>query len=139
MALAYDPSTTIGKLRMMIGDTRVPFTFEDAEIEVALEQALNELAGAAALLCEQWAAQLSADYTSTGQGGITASGDRAANLLRMADRYFERSETVVKTRKDEPYFAIARQDWTDDLKGHASNRRLEAEDVEAGEDVSTGY
>ncbi len=139
MALAYDPSTTIGKLRMMIGDTRVPFTFEDAEIEVALEQALNELAGAAALLCEQWAAQLSADYTSTSAGGASMSGDRAANLLRMAERYFERSETVVKSRKDEPYFAIARQDWTDDLEGHNSNRRLEAEDVEAGEDVSQGY
>jgi hypothetical protein len=88
----YDPTTDIGKIRLLIGDTDiVPTTdahFTDEEIQAMLTT-YGSILMAASMLLEAWAASLTSEATSESIGDYSYSKKTAANKIELARKYRE--------------------------------------------------
>ena len=93
--------TTIEKIRLLIGDTTVPYHFADAQI-----QAFYDMAGsvmlAAALALESWATTYLSSADSEHIGDYSYSKKVADNMLKLAQRYRENESTTPAIAWAEP-------------------------------------
>lgn len=83
----YDPSTDVGRVRLMIADTDLESAvFDDEELEALIALA-GDLHGAAAMALEAILADRARMARRVKVGGYEAEQQAAADLRALADRY----------------------------------------------------
>ena len=83
--MTYDITTTVGKIRLKIGDKTAPYVFTDAEITEFYTQAGSiNLAAADAL--EAWASTYGANADSEHIGDYSYTQRIIDNMLKLAER-----------------------------------------------------
>ncbi len=101
MSFTYEPGTTRGKVRLLIGDTDgESYLFEDAEVDALL--ALNpNVYAAAALGCRAVAGDKAKQAVVVGLAGVDVDRrEIAAHYMELARGYEERARTVPVERVD---------------------------------------
>ena len=98
MSFTFDTSTTIGKLRAMIGDTdSSSYDFSDEELNVFLAQCGNDLTATAAMACRAGAAKYAKKAVSKTAGNYSENKAQIYKAyLEMAER-FESLSTSAPT------------------------------------------
>ncbi len=85
--------TDIEKIRLLIGDSVVPYHFTDAEITAFLALASNDIFLAAAYALKSWAAAIASTIDSEKIGDYSYSNKAVANKLAVAENYLKMSAT----------------------------------------------
>jgi len=107
---SYDPATTAGRLRMMVGDVDTPFEFADDELLQFYADASSEFNGAAGLCLLAWANRMARRDNSVSMASVSRSmANPAAEMRAQAERYLDLSETVDIDTKP-VVFGTARMD-----------------------------
>ena len=86
--------TDIEKVRLLIGDNVVPYTYADAEIQAFLTMAGNDLFLASAYALKSWAATISSAVDSERIGDYSYTKKTVANKLAVAENYLKMSATA---------------------------------------------
>ncbi len=90
MAHTYDLTTSIGKVRLNIGDTDIDPTsdaqFSDEELQVFLTASGGSVPIAGAMALEAWATTLARNETSEKMGDYSYTKKDVANMLKLAER-----------------------------------------------------
>ena len=89
--------TDIDKVRLLIGDTTVPYHYTDAQIQAFIDMSDDSLYIAAALALEAWAATLSETVDSEKIGDYSYTKKSAANKMALAARYRENDSVAPVT------------------------------------------
>lgn len=108
MTYTYSVATSIGKVRLLIGDkgtTAAAATFADEELQVFLDACTDNVYSAAAQALRAWAAALSRDETDVTLGAWRGKLDPVGQMLALAEALETKSPRT-------PYFGQARIDWT---------------------------
>ena len=95
MAVTYDLTTAIGKVRLKIADTDITDAhFTDEELQVFLDEAGGSDYLAAALALEAWATAISSNMTSEKIGDYSYTKKEAESKLAAAARYRTQEESA---------------------------------------------
>ena len=104
MTVTYDLSTSLGKVRLKIGDNVVADTqFSDEELQAFLDEASSNILLASALALESWANSYAANATSENIGGYVYTQKVVDNMLKTAARYRDNDAST-------PYWTYAEMD-----------------------------
>jgi len=102
--MSYDITTSVGKVRLIIGDTDAT-VFAEEEIEYFLTKNSSDVTLAAADAAEAWAAKYATNPDSEKIGDYAYTQKIVANMLSLANRL---RETAAAT----PYLTWAELDLT---------------------------
>ncbi len=86
--------TDIEQVRLLIGDSTVPYTYTDVQIQAFLTLASNDVFMAAAYALKSWAATISGVADSEKIGDYSYSNKTVANKLAVAENYIKMSTTT---------------------------------------------
>jgi len=101
----YILTTTVGKIRLLIGDTDTSdAVFTDAEITYFYSEA-GSIYGAAALALRAWAAKYSANADAEKIGDYSYSQKTVDHLLKQAGEFETKDAST-------PYFTWSEPDYT---------------------------
>jgi hypothetical protein len=105
MAFTYDLTTTIGKVRFLVGDNDPDnILMQDDEIQFCYDQSFESLLLAAAMACEAMASKVSANLTDIVLGSLRINETtKSEQLMAMADRFREKENS-------QPAFAAVETD-----------------------------
>lgn len=131
VGLHYDPSTSIGAVRRLIGDRATPYHFGDDEITEFLTEASSCKYGAAGLALLAWHAELSREYQSVSAGNVSRSVQDLNHMLKDAERYIKMSDDVTLDVNDTPSIGTARVDYESSLSTRREKLRNFAEEQES--------
>ena len=91
MTYTYDVSDNIGKVRLKIGDRDITPTtdaqFNDAEIQIFLDEAGNSILLAASLALEAWASNISGNLSAEKIGDYSYTSKGVENKIALAKKY----------------------------------------------------
>jgi hypothetical protein len=106
MAITYDITTDVGKIRLLISDTSLTEAhFSDEELQVFLTMGGSVNLGAAIAL-ESWAANLSESMSSESIGDYSYSKKSVSNKLELA-------KTLRENEGNAPVMSWAEMDLED--------------------------
>ncbi len=109
MAATYDITTSVGKVRLTIGDTDVSpasdAVFTDEELTYFLTETSSNILMASALAARAWAAKYATNADSEKIGDYSYTAKTVDKLLKLAD-------TLEKKVEDSPAFEWSEFDLT---------------------------
>jgi uncharacterized Fe-S radical SAM superfamily protein PflX len=86
--------TDIEKVRLLIGDSTIPYTYTDAQIQAFLDMADDNIFMAAAYALKSWAASIASVADSERIGDYAYSNKAVANKLAVAENYIKMAITT---------------------------------------------
>lgn len=81
--------TDVEQVRLLIGDSTVPYTYTDVQIQAFLTMASNDVFMAAAYALKSWAATIAGVADSEKIGDYAYSNKAVANKLAVAENYIK--------------------------------------------------